>query len=408
MTEPTALARLKRDGEAVFKRVDEAITTAGVDGFIHIGDRFDDDLRYLTRFAGPDRDYAFVFVDGDAVLCAPRLFAEQADREFPGVVVPAESPTASAPERALAVLDDQLSLDEARVLVLPSAPAAAVRTIAGAVADVRLEAIDLDRERKTDVERERHAVVQRAAQQGMARAEAVLAEATVQDAEAELRWDGAALTTERLRREVNAALSTAGVRDAGNTVIGAGPSCADLHFTGSDEIRSGETVLLDLSPRGPNGYYADLTRTFVVGDLGEWERRAYDAVEAAQDAALDALGGGTGTPGIRVHEAATETLAEHGFDAGDVDVGMYHGTGHGVGLSLHEPPSLSSETSLEAGHVVTVEPGVYDPERGGVRLEDLVVVTADGYENLTAYPRAVRPDPTREETLHETSRCRPE
>lgn len=402
MTEERPSARLERDGNAIFDQLEDANASTSVDAFVHIGDRFDDDLRYLTRFSGPDRDYAFVYADGRATLCAPRLFAEQAKREFPGEVIAAGESSASSPsERALEVIDDRLSvsLDETRVLALPSMPGGAVRTIADAVDEVRLEAVELGRARKTAAERDRHAVVQAAAQRGMARAEAVLAEATVgsDDHRDELRWRGEALTTERLRREVNAALATAGVRDAGNTVIGAGSTCADLHFTDEDGISPGETVLLDLSPRGPQGYYADLTRTYVVGDVGEWESRAYEAVRAAQDAALDALRGGAGTRAVRVHEGATDTLAEYGFESGDVDVGMYHGTGHGVGVSLHEPPSLSSEGPLEAGNVVTVEPGVYDPDRGGVRLEDLVVVTSDGYENLTAYPREIRPVPDRDE-----------
>ncbi|MFU8868127.1 M24 family metallopeptidase [Natronococcus sp.] len=399
-----------RDGSSAFERLSDATAAAGADAFVHVGDRFDDDLRYLSRFAGPDRDYAFVYADGRATLCAPRLFADQAEREFPGEVVPTrESSASSAAERALEELENRLTspLEDARVLALPSMPAGATRTIADAVDEVTLEPIDLGRARKTSAERDRHAFVQRAAQRGMARAEAVLAAATVETAENDrrdaLRWRGDPLTTERLRREVNATLARAGVRDAANTVIGAGATCADLHFTGEDRIDSGETVLLDLSPRGPRGYYADLTRTYVVGDVGEWERRAYEAVREAQDAAFDALRSGSGTRAADVHEAATGRLAEYGFETGDVDVGMYHGTGHGVGISLHEAPSLSSEEPLEAGHVVTVEPGVYDPDRGGVRLEDLVVVTADGYENLTAYPRTIEPDPERGEMVSDQS-----
>ncbi|MDG5760245.1 Xaa-Pro peptidase family protein [Natronococcus sp. A-GB1] len=410
MSRDRSSAEPNRDGKAAFERLADATAAAGADAFVHVGDRFDDNLRYLTRFDGPDRDYAFVHVAGRAVLCAPRLFAEQAEREFPETVAPAgESSASSAAGRALEVLDDRLAspLEDVRVLALPSIPAGATRSLADAVGEVVLEPIDLGRARKTSAERDRHAFVQRAAQQGMARAEAVLAAATPEttedDGHGELRWRGDPLTTERLRREVNATLARSGVRDAGNTVIGAGETCADLHFTGEGRISPDETVLLDLSPRGPQGYYADLTRTFVVGDVGEWERRAYEAVGEAQDAAFDALRGGAGMRAADVHEAATRTLAEYGFESGDVDVGMYHGTGHGVGVSLHEAPSLSSEDPLEAGHVVTVEPGVYDPDRGGVRLEDLIVVTADGYENLTAYPCEIEPNPTRTETISDLS-----
>lgn len=93
--------------------------------------------------------------------------------------------------------------------------------------------------------------------------------------------------------------------------------------------------------------------------------------------AFELLQNSADTPAVDVHEAATETLAEHGFESGDTDVGMYHGTGHGVGVSLHEASLLSSAASLlEVGHVVTVESGVYDPERGSVRPEDLVITTS--------------------------------
>lgn len=392
-----------------YDRVADALDANDADAFVHIGDRFDDLLRYLTRFGGPDRPYAFIYVDGRSHLCAPSLFAEQAEREFPGTVHAKDEHAASgAPHRALEVLEqnceraDGLSnrIGDLRVLVPASISAVAHQTLAaevgevgevGEAGEVLTESVDVGRARKTDAERACHAFVQRAAQRGMARAEAVLAAAEI-DGEG-LRWRDERLTTERLRREVNAELSNSGVTDAGNTVIGAGPTCADLHFTGCDAIRSQETVLLDISPRGPNGYYGDLTRTFVVGETGEWEATAYEAVATAQDAAFAVLEDGAGTRGGAAHDAATDALAEYGFEAGDVEVGMYHGLGHGVGLSLHEAPSLAGDDVLEAGNVVTVEPGVYDSSVGGVRIEDLVVITEDGYENLTDYPRDVGPDP---------------
>ncbi len=176
---------------------------------------------------------------------------------------------------------------------------------------------------------------------------------------------------------MNAVLAARGVRDAGNTVIGAGPSAADLHYVGDDPIRPGETVLLDISPRGPDGHYGDVTRTFVVDGDGGWERRAYVAVEAAREAAAE--------------------LAAYGFEpnADEGESGFTHGTGHGVGVSLHEGPSLSGAGELRPGHVVTIEPGVYDPAVGGVRLEDLILVTEDGYEILAEYPFDIAPDPAR-------------
>jgi Xaa-Pro aminopeptidase len=188
---------------------------------------------------------------------------------------------------------------------------------------------------------------------------------------------------------VNAVLVANGADPAGNTVVGAGRSCADLHFTGLDHLAPGETVLLDVSPRGPHGYYGDATRTFVVGGDGGWARRAHVACEAAREAALAELG-----PGVPARDVAREAAAElraHGFETDSDDRGFVHGLGHGVGVSLHEAPSLAGDATLRSGHVVTVEPGVYDPDVGGVRIEDLVVVTDDGHEVVGDLPLLLTP-----------------
>ncbi|MFB6234582.1 MAG: M24 family metallopeptidase [Halopenitus sp.] len=391
--------------------VAEALASADADAFVAVGDRFDDDLRYLTRFGGPDRDFTVVVTADRAVLCAPALFEEQATREFvehhkgaagapiDGVAREVRTETLGDPagERAAAVVADLVgegngtTVADATLLVPQSIPhdaavylesAGHAVTSTSAVADARLV--------KTDDELDCLRRVQRATARGMARAETVLAESFVEGDE--LVWNGGPISTERLRRQVNETLAADGVRDAGNTVIGAGPTAADLHYTGVDAIRPGETVLLDVSPRGPHGYYGDMTRTFVVAAEGGWERRAYVACEAAREAALAEVEAGA-TAGV-VHTEAAAELTAYGFDpnAGEGEAGFTHGTGHGVGVSLHEGPSLSSDTELEAGHVVTVEPGVYDPEQGGVRLEDLVAVTEDGYEILHEYPFGITPE----------------
>ena len=411
-----ALAPLRTD----LGPVADAVRDAGADAFVAVGDRFDDDCRYLTRFFGPDRAYALVVVPGRAVLCAPALFGEQAEREFvasarldsedgaesvchDGVVreVRTDDVGDHAGERAAATLRELLGEGDAdRTLLVPeSIPHDAAVYLERAGNTLRsTDAVTTARAHKTSDELDRLRRVQRATAEGMARAEAVLAESEVPDktggGEAPrepLRWSGDRLTTERLRREVNATLAARGVCDARNTVIGAGPSAADLHYVGDDPIRPGETVLLDVSPRGPDGYYGDMTRTFVVDGDGGWERRAYVAVEAARDAALAEIE--PGVPAATVHGEAAAELAAYGFDpnAEEGETGFTHGTGHGVGVSLHEPPSLSSGTELAPGHVVTVEPGVYDPAVGGVRLEDLVAVTEDGYELLAEYPFGIVP-----------------
>ena len=424
----------------------EAIAAADADAFVAVGDRFDDDLRYLTRFSGPDRSYALVVVPGGdgagdddsagdddrdaatarAVCCPPSLFTEQAERGFvsgararggegydddditsgfhDGVAreVRTENVGDHAGERAAAAVAGLLgdTAADPTLLVPPSIPHdAAVYLERDGNELASTDAVTTARARKTDAELDRLRRVQRAAAAGMARAETVLAGSEAGEDEAgrpTLRWESAPLTTERLRREANAVLAARGVRDAGNTVVGAGPSAADLHYVGDEPIRPGETVLLDISPRGPDGYYGDLTRTFVVDGDGGWERRAYVAVEAAREAALAEVE--PGVPAKTVHGEAAAELAAYGFDpdASEGETGFTHGTGHGVGVSLHESPSLSGAGELRPGHVVTIEPGVYDPSIGGVRLEDLVVVTDDGYELLAEYPFGIVPEARRE------------
>ena len=422
----------------------EAVRATDADAFVAVGDRSDDGLRYLTRFGGPDRPYALVVVPNDdaaadragrAVLCAPALFREQAEREFvaaasdspadrtgddgdadadfhDGVVreVRSEAVGDHAGERAAAVVDeltdrrtdDETDAGNRTVLTPASIPHDAALYVERAGAELAsTDAVATARARKTPAELDRMRRVQRAAVAGMARAETVLADSDVAERDVvddagdarrpPLRWEGDSLTTERLRREVNRVLAARGVRDAGNTVIGAGPSAADLHYVGDDPIRPGETVLLDVSPRGPDGYYGDVTRTFVVDGDGGWERRAYVAVEAAREAALAEVE--AGVPAKTVHGEAAAELTAYGFDpnAGEGETGFTHGTGHGVGVSLHESPSLSGAGELRPGHVVTIEPGVYDPAVGGVRLEDTVVVTEEGYELLAEYPFGIVP-----------------
>jgi len=366
----------------------DALADRDAVAFVHVGDRFDDDLRYLTRFGGPDRDYAFVYAAGTAVLCPPALFEAQADREFPGDDLRTEHTGDPAGERAAAAVAD-LAGEAGTVLVPPGIPhdAAVFLQRAGyepastaAVADARAV--------KTAAEIDRIRRVQRATLRGLARAETVLAEATPDGDD--LRWEGAPLSTERLRRQVDGVLASHGVDPAGNTVVGAGPTCVDLHFTGLDDVAPGETVLLDVSPRGPAGYYGDATRTFVVDGDGGWERRAHVAVERAREAALAELGPGVSAAAVQ-REAAAE-LRAHGFETGGTERGFVHGLGHGVGVSLHEPPSFGGDAALEPGHVLTVEPGVYEPGVGGVRLEDVAVVTGDGYDLLGDLPLSLTPE----------------
>ncbi len=203
-----------------------------------------------------------------------------------------------------------------------------------------------------------------------------------------LHVDGTPLTAERLRLEMAISLLREGA-DAGTPIVAGGPGAADPHWTGAGPLRAGEAIVIDIFPRDKSSrYFADMTRTVVRGEPKPILVAMYDATLEAQEAAFSEIRAGAN--GKDVHAAVNAIYQDAGF-GGDSGPRLVHGTGHGLGLEVHEAPHLGiTDMELLEGDVVTVEPGLYDPEIGGVRIEDVVVVTADGYRNLTRFPKSFR------------------
>jgi Xaa-Pro aminopeptidase len=164
-----------------------------------------------------------------------------------------------------------------------------------------------------------------------------------------------------------------------DTIVASGPqhSARPHHETSGRTILEGDTVIIDVGAL-VDGYHSDMTRTFVVGQPDERQREIYDLVREAQAAGLSAVRGGAA--GADIDEACRAVFRDAGLEDWFI-----HGTGHGVGLDIHEDPfsAKASQAELVVGDVVTVEPGLYRDGFGGVRIEDLVSVTATGFQSLT-------------------------
>jgi Xaa-Pro aminopeptidase len=186
---------------------------------------------------------------------------------------------------------------------------------------------------------------------------------------------------------------------ADDFIVAPGPQGAVGHDMGSGPIREGVPVVVDIWPRDNESFvYCDMTRTFVVGDVPDEVREWHGLCKEALDRAIAAIGPGAGGKEINalacdVFEAAGQPTQRTKTPGEPLAEGFFHGLGHGVGLEVHEQPGLGmlSDQKLLPGDVVTVEPGCYRQGYGGVRLEDLVLVTEDGAENLTSYPYDLEP-----------------
>lgn len=210
-------------------------------------------------------------------------------------------------------------------------------------------------------------------------------------------YEDAPLTSERLKAAVAAAFAA---NDAGadDFIVAHGPQTCIGHHMGSGPIGVGEPITVDLWPRDrESACFTDMTRTFVVGPVNDRLRRYHDLCRRALEASLAVI-----RPGARtadVHRAAAEVFEAAGEPTllsktpGDVLLdGFFHSLGHGVGLEVHEEPHLApGEGELVAGDVIAVEPGCYRQGFGGVRLEDLILVTESGPEILTSYPYDLEP-----------------
>jgi len=243
---------------------------------------------------------------------------------------------------------------------------------------------------KSETEIAQLAKAERLTRQAMAAAEAFLGEATIGN-DAILRHANVPgrVKSAHLRAVIETFLISRGAVPS-HTIVACGREAADPHQIGSGYLKAHQAIIVDIFPRlVASGYWGDMTRTFVKGRASPELRKLYRTVREGQDIGLSMVC--DGASGLKIHQEIQEHFVKQGFFTGTrrgKQVGFFHGTGHGVGLDVHESPRISvREDTLKSGHVVTVEPGLYYPGLGGVRLEDMVVVRKNGCDNLTRFRR---------------------
>ncbi|ELY89604.1 M24 family metallopeptidase [Natrinema altunense] len=381
----------------------EYLSAEDLDGYLIDDDASDADQRYVSGFTAPDPYQTLVTADGVHLLVSGLEYgrataqanadsvSRRAAYDYQRLV--AEHGQYEGTIRTLAAFLEDHGVESLAVpRNFPTGTADGLREQGFAVTVEPEGIVTGSRATKTEWEVEQIRASQRANEAAMARAEALIATADIEDGT--LVSDGEPLTSDRVTEEIEITLLRHGCA-LDETIVACGADGADPHDRGSGPLAADELIVIDIFPRDKEtGYFADMTRTFARGDPGEEARRRYEVTHEAYEAALETVA--AGVTGADVHAAACDVIEDAGYETlrsdPNTETGFIHSTGHGVGLDIHEEPSVSpSGGDLEPGHVISIEPGIYDPAVGGVRIEDLVVVTEDGYENLTDYRIGLEP-----------------
>ncbi|MDO9098510.1 MAG: Xaa-Pro peptidase family protein, partial [Candidatus Methanoperedens sp.] len=245
------------------------------------------------------------------------------------------------------------------------------------------------REIKTQTEIKAIVKAQRAGEQALADGISAIKNASIKH---DALWhDGAPLKTDDVRAIIEKSLLSHGC-EAADIILACGKGSSDPHWHGEGELLANEPIVIDMVPRSKKErYFSDMTRTVMRGEPSVELLDMYSAVRESQAAAIKKIK--AGVSGSDIHNIVCDILEERGYEtargkSGEFTEGFIHSTGHGVGLDIHEGPSLGENgKELKAGAVVTVEPGLYYKRIGGVRLEDVVLVTRTGCKNLTMFEK---------------------
>jgi Xaa-Pro aminopeptidase len=354
------------------------------------------DLLYATQFRAPDA-FAYVEIDGKKHILLNDLEVDRGRASAKVDVVDAYSEfsklAAKTPEKApsfskvIATWLTSKNISEAKVP--RDFPFGLAKDLKKAGIDLKPARGSFYPEREIKNRNEIHCVENaiRIAEAGMARGIEVLRSSRILK-DGILSFNGSHLTSESLRVEIETALIQNGGEARGDTIVACGNEACDPHARGSGPLRANELIILDIFPRDArSGWFGDITRTVVRGKASDAQRHLWETCLNGQKLALDAIK--PGLPGGPIHDLVKKFFADQGYPTEIKNgrwQGFFHGTGHGLGLEVHESPRFA-DTTFQPGQVLTVEPGIYIPGLGGVRHEDVVLITKTGVRLLTQFAK---------------------
>ncbi|MEE1136304.1 MAG: Xaa-Pro peptidase family protein [Methanocorpusculum sp.] len=366
----------------------EELEQRDCDAYVVYDSSDNEDMRYLSGFLATD---PFIYVykkDGGQFLIVSSMEELRARRESPCSIV---TRTAAGFYELLEKHNDADAASAEmiknfcgeKLLVPYSMPVGFARALESS-AQVTIDSgtVLSMRAKKTVVEIEKIRAVQKKNERGVTLAVDTVRKADVSE-DGGLFFEDEPLTSEKLREIMHEAFFRMGLDDK-DTIASCGADTALPHAKGEGQLFANQPIVLDVFPRDiETGYFADMTRTISKGKPSDEICRMYDTVHEAKELAVSLIR--AGVSGADVHNAAADYFTKKGYVTAGTS-GFIHSLGHGVGLAIHESPSLSVRGGvLEEGNVVTVEPGLYYPGIGGVRLEDMGAVTEDGFDRFTTF-----------------------
>jgi len=343
-------------------------------------------MRYLTNFTTSDPFVYFKKPGENGVIIISQMETGRASRESPATIMTraaAGLPEILKKEKDLLKATATMIARQAgkKILVPPQFPVGLVQALGKhCTVSVDMGTVPAMRAKKTKTEILLMKEVQKVTEAAMGKAVALIRSSTPK--KGILYCNDKPLTSEQIKYTMHCHLLEHGCT-AVDTIVSCGEDTAIPHMTGTGPLKADEPIVIDLFPMNEkSGYYADMTRTVVRGEPSREIREMYDALREAKQIGISRVK--SGVPAPDVHQAVVDFFSERGYES-DTQ-GFIHNLGHGVGLQVHEYPTVGmAGKKLATGNVITIEPGLYYPGTGGVRLEDIGAVTAKGFDKFTQF-----------------------